>query len=83
MPHPAEHDAFAKPMLSAVPRTLHAVSQPGETLSPQDSVILRLAADRLRDLRDEGLTAACIGRMYGLESEELEAIAARLLPSRG
>jgi hypothetical protein len=45
-------------------------------------VIRRLAADRLRDLCDEGLTSACVGRMYGLSGPELEALSQRLLPGR-
>lgn len=53
-----------------------------DTAAAREAVILRLAADRLRDLRDEGLTLAYVAKMYGVEAAEMEALEAELLPSR-
>ena len=47
-----------------------------------EQVIRRLAADRLRDLRDDGVTLAYAARMYGIDAAEMEALEADLLPSR-
>ena len=48
----------------------------------RDRLIERLAADRLRDLRDEGVTLAYVAHMYGVEAELMEEIAAELMPRR-
>ena len=37
-------------------------------------LIRRLAADRLRDLRDDGVTVAYLARMYGVEQGLLEEV---------
>jgi len=48
----------------------------------RELLLRRLAADRLRDLRDDGLTLAYVAKMYGVEPDEMEAVEAELLPSR-
>lgn len=35
-------------------------------------LLRRLAADRLRDLRDDGVSAGYIARMYGVETSEIQ-----------
>jgi hypothetical protein len=83
MPRTAETDAFDNPLLAAVPRALRAVpAQDGEGASLHDAVIRRLAGDRLRDLRDDGLTTAYMASMYGVDAQEMEQLAGELLPSR-
>ncbi|MQA92541.1 MAG: hypothetical protein GEU90_20355 [Gemmatimonas sp.] len=44
----------------------------------EDRLIRRLALDRLRDLRDDGVTMAYIGRMYGVSGERMEAVETEL-----
>ena len=51
-----------------------------EIPDPRETVIRRMAADRLRDLRDDGLTLAYAARMYGIDAEEMAALEAELLP---
>jgi hypothetical protein len=83
MTRTAETDAFENPLLAAVPRNLRALpAEDGDGLSAREAVIRRLAGDRLRDLRDDGLTGAYIAGMYGLDAQEMEAITRELLPSR-
>lgn len=48
----------------------------------REALIRRLAADRLRDLRDDGVTLAYVARMYGVESAALERLESDLAPSR-
>lgn len=45
-------------------------------------LILQLAADRLRELRDDGVTLAYVARMYGVATEEMERLQAELVPAR-
>ena len=45
-------------------------------------LVRQLAADRLRDLRDEGLTLSRIARVYEVDPEDVEALLAELVPSR-
>jgi hypothetical protein len=61
-------------------RALPAVEAP--TRDPREQLIRRLAADRLRDLRDDGLTLAYAARMYDVDAAEMEALEADLLPWR-
>ncbi|HYJ79977.1 MAG TPA: hypothetical protein VEW03_10270 [Longimicrobiaceae bacterium] len=48
----------------------------------RERLIHCLAADRLRDLRDEGVTLAYVARMYGVDAAELEAVQAELVSAR-
>jgi hypothetical protein len=49
---------------------------------PSDAVraglLRRLAADRLRDLRDDGVTVAYMARMYGVEQGLMEEVISAL-----
>ncbi len=44
-------------------------------------LMLRLAADRLRDLRDDGVTFGYIARMYDVPTETIERVYGELIPS--
>lgn len=48
----------------------------------REKLILHLAADRMRELRDDGVTLAYVARMYGVHPDELEALYAELIPRR-
>jgi hypothetical protein len=48
----------------------------------REDLVRRMAADRLRDLRDDGVTMAYVARMYGVDPETLERLSADLLPRR-
>jgi hypothetical protein len=76
--------AYATPTTSPAPRPIRAlpVEEVVETPDARETVIRRLAADRLRDLRDDGLTLAYAARMYGIDTEEMAALEAELLPWR-
>jgi hypothetical protein len=41
-------------------------------------LVRRLAADRLRDLRDDGVTVGYMARMYGVEQGLMEELVATL-----
>jgi hypothetical protein len=82
MQHAAE-TSYAAPTDTPAPRPIRAL--PVELVDVPDireSVIHRLAADRLRDLRDDGLTLAYAARMYGIDAAEMELIEAELLSAR-
>jgi len=68
----------------APPRPIRAlpVEEVVEIPDPREAVIRRMAADRLRDLRDDGLTLAYAARMYGIGAEEMAALEAELFPWR-
>lgn len=75
--------AYATPTTTPAPRPIRALPvQEVEVPDPRETVIRRLAADRLRDLRDDGLTLAYAARMYGIDADEMAAIEAELLPWR-
>lgn len=40
----------------------------------RESLIRRLALDRLRDLHDDGVTTDYIGRMYGVSGARMRAV---------
>ena len=42
------------------------------------ALLRRLAIDRLRDLRDDGVTTAYVARMYGVDRTELAEVMAEL-----
>jgi hypothetical protein len=82
MQHAAEA-AHATPTTSPPPRPIRALPvEEVQAPDPIETVIRRLAADRLRDLRDDGLTLAYAARMYGLDAGEMAALEAELLPWR-
>ena len=78
MPRAVE-SGFIAPSPTLAPRPLRALPIE-EVESPP--LIARLAADRLRDLRDDGLTLAYVAKMYGVEPGEMEALEGELIPSR-
>jgi hypothetical protein len=82
MQHAAEA-AYTAPTVSPAPRPIRALPvEEVRAADPRERVIRRLAADRLRDLRDDGLTLAYAARMYGIDAAEMEALQADLLPRR-
>jgi len=82
MQHAAEA-AYTAPTATPAPRPIRALPvEEVEVPDPRETVIRRLAADRLRDLRDDGLTLAYAARMYGIDAAEMEALEADLLPWR-
>jgi predicted subunit of tRNA(5-methylaminomethyl-2-thiouridylate) methyltransferase len=82
MPQAAEVATFDATAPAAPPRPMRAlpVEAVRET-SVRDDVVRRLAADRLRDLRDDGITLAYIARMYGVDVDEIRSLASDLVPS--
>lgn len=48
---------------------------------PEDPLVRQLAADHLRELRDDGVTLDYIARMYGVSPERMEILLGELLPS--
>jgi len=50
----------------------------GDDDSDRARLLRRLAADRLRDLRDDGVTLAYMARMYGVEPELMEEMVGAL-----
>ena len=45
-------------------------------------LILQLAADRLREMRDDGVTLAYVARMYDVPAGVMERLYGDLIPSR-
>ena len=74
------------PLLNALeasaPRPIRALPVHESEPDPGEALIRRLAADRLRDLRDDGVTVAYVARMYGVEPALMERLQADLVPSR-
>lgn len=82
MPRAVE-SGFTAPGPTPAPRPLRALPiEKVESATAREALIARLAADRLRDLRDDGLTLAYVAKMYGVEPGEMEALEAELIPSR-
>lgn len=48
---------------------------------PVERLIRSLAADHLRELRDDGVTVDYVARMYGVSAERMEILYAELLPA--
>jgi|GEM_PF-6800221 len=46
-----------------------------------ERLVRKLAADHLRELRDDGLTIDYVARMYGVSPERMEILYGELLPS--
>lgn len=47
----------------------------------EDILLRQLAADHLRELRDDGVTLDYVARMYGITPERLEILYRELVPS--
>lgn len=84
MRNTAQAAALDAPLAAPVPRaTLVALPVDGPAGDElRELLVRRLAADRLRDLRDDGVTMGYVARMYGVDTEILEQLAAELLPLR-
>jgi hypothetical protein len=54
-------------------RSLPAHPDPRE--AARAALLRRLAADRLRDLRDDGVSGAYVARMYGVDRAALDEMA--------
>lgn len=49
-------------------------------MDPGERLLCRLAADHLRDLRDDGMTVDYVARIYGVSPERMEILPRELLP---
>jgi hypothetical protein len=78
---PAEAASFDK-LDSPAARPIRALPVTEIEPDPAEALIRRLAADRLRDLRDDGVTLAYVARMYGVEAALLERLQSELVPTR-
>lgn len=63
---------------SSAARNRFPAREPG----PEECLIRRLAADHLRELRDDGVTLDYVARMYGVSPERMEILFHELFPSR-
>ena len=77
-----------EPSLRPLPEVAHE-SRPIRVLpvdsadnAQREALIHRLAADRLRDLRDDGVTMAYVARMYEVDAGLLQRVLADLVPTR-
>lgn len=52
--------------------------EPGAAEPVHARLLRRLAADRLRDLRDDGVTVGYVARMYGVEQRVMEEMLSAL-----
>ena len=55
---------------------------PAREPEPEERLIRQLAADHLRELRDDGVTIDYVARMYGVSPERMEILFNDLFPSR-
>lgn len=62
--------------------TLRVIPVDAEENALREALIQRLAADRLRDLRDDGVTLAYVARMYEVDPGLLERLQGELVPTR-
>jgi len=76
----AAEQALESPLPIPPGRTLVALPlDDGATeRAARELLIRRLAADRLRELRDDGVTPAYVARMYGVDPAEIEELRAEL-----
>jgi hypothetical protein len=74
VPTPPARSAAASATIHPLPRAAAA-----ETAAT-DRLIRLLASDRIRDLRDEGVTDAYIARMYRVSEPALQAVIRDELP---
>lgn len=74
----APRPTAAAPVAAEAP-TLRALPvEPAPAREARERLLRQLAADRLRDLRDDGVTLAYVARMYGVEPAFLEEATADL-----
>jgi hypothetical protein len=82
MRNTAETVALDAPLAAAPRAVLQLAVEDDEERDARERLIRLLAADRLRDLRDDGVTPAYIARMYGIDGGLLEQLSEELLPGR-
>lgn len=70
------------PNRAPAPRPIRALPVEVVEPDPAEQIIRRLAADRLRDLADDGVTLAYVARMYDITPDQLERLRDELIPSR-
>jgi hypothetical protein len=80
MRHSAENALAPPPIDGRLIRALPV--QPPAERELRDELIMRLAADRLRDLRDDGVTMSYVARMYCVDMETLFRISDELSARR-
>jgi hypothetical protein len=51
-------------------------------IARREALIRRLAADRIRELRDDGVTLGYVARIYQVEPDLLESVFAELVEGR-
>jgi hypothetical protein len=79
----AARDFAATPAAPARPRALRAMETADPEQEARAHLVLRLAADRLRELRDDGVTFGYIARMYDVPPETITRLYDDLVKSRG
>jgi hypothetical protein len=82
MQQTAEVVPLELPVNTPAPRPIRALPIDAVDDSPDEVLIRRLAADRLRDLADDGVTLSYIARMYDVEPGQMERLQGDLLPVR-
>lgn len=82
IPITAEATQRDLPALAPAPRPMRALPIEVVEPDPAEPIIRRLAADRLRDLADDGVTLACMARMYDITPYQMGRLRDELLPSR-
>lgn len=83
MQNVAEAIARDIPALAPAPRPpIRALPLVEAEPDPTEQLIRRLAADRLRELADDGVTLAYVARMYDVPADQMEHLRNELLPSR-
>jgi hypothetical protein len=73
------------PLLESTPapaRPIRALPVTEIEPDPAEALIRRLAADHLRELRDDGVTLGYVARMYGVEPALVERLHSELVPTR-
>ena len=70
------------PPVAAESRPLRVIPADPEENARREALIHRLAADRLRDLRDDGVTMAYVARMYDVDRALLDSLLDQLVPTR-
>lgn len=81
---PTSHYSTGSPISPSSPRPTAPRERPTAIVlapPPQNDLIRRLALDRLRELRDDGVTLDYIGRMYDTTAERIRDVEADLRSS--
>lgn len=82
MQNAAEITSREAGIVAASPRPMRALPAGDAEPDPAGELIRRLAADRLRDLADDGVTLGYVARMYDVAPDHLERLRDELIPSR-